>query len=187
MVDYGEGKIYKLSCEDGHYYYGSTVATLRTRLHGHKVASKKQPYRVYTHINTIGWDKVTIELVESYPCADRRELNKRESEYICNSKNDPLCLNTILSHATPEQREEKRAEYFKNYVRVITDDRREYQQRYTKEWRERNKEEIKKIKQEDYLKNKESRDQKNKERYYQNREEILRKLKKKRSLKNTSS
>jgi len=185
-MGYDEGKIYKLSCEDGHYYYGSTIASLRTRLYGHKLASKTQPYRVYTHINTIGWDKVTIELVENYPCSDKKELNKRESEYIANSRNDAQCLNTILSHATPEQREEKRAEYFKTYVRVITEDRKEYQKKYTKEWREAHKEELKKKKQEDYLKNKEARDQKNRERYYQNKDEILRKLREKRSIKTTS-
>ena len=182
-MGYDEGKIYKLSCEDGHYYYGSTITALRTRLHGHKLASKKQPYRVYAHINTIGWDKVTIELVENYPCADRKELNKRESEYIGNSRNDALCLNTILSHATPEQREEKRAEYFKTYVRVITEDRKEYQKNYTKEWREAHKDELKIKKHEDYQKNKEARDQKNRERYYQNKDEILRKLREKRSMK----
>jgi hypothetical protein len=185
-MGYDEGKIYKLSCEDGHYYYGSTIAALWSRLQGHKLASKKQPYRVYAHINTIGWDKVVIELIENYPCSDKNELNKKESEYIHNSRNDPLCLNTILSCATKEQKREKRKEYVKEHPRVITEDRREYQKGYLKEWREAHKEEIKKKKQEDYLKNKEARDQKNRERYYQNKEEILRKLKEKRSLKTTS-
>jgi hypothetical protein len=182
-MGYDEGKIYKLSCEDGHYYYGSTITALRTRLHGHKLASKTQPYRVYNYINTIGWDKVTIELVENYPCADRKELNKKESEYIYISRSDPFCLNTILSCATKEQKYEKRKEYVKEHPRIITEARKEYQKNYTKEWREAHKDELKIKKHEDYQKNKEDRDQKNRERYYQNKDEILRKLREKRSMK----
>jgi len=182
-MKYAEGKIYKLLCEDGHYYYGSTIQELFRRLDGHKRASKKQPYRVYSHINTIGWDKVTIELVENCPCADRKELNMKESEYIYMSRNDPLCLNMILSSATEEQKTEKRKEYVKEHPRIITDERKEYQKGYTKEWREKNRDEIKRKKQEDYLKNKEERDQRNRERYYENKTEILQRLREKRRLK----
>ena len=51
---YNNGKIYKLVCEDGCYYIGSTIQKLNLRFNSHKKSSKKVPCRVYDHINTMG-------------------------------------------------------------------------------------------------------------------------------------
>lgn len=185
-MGYDNGKIYKLECEDGHFYYGSTIAELRKRLYDHKVASEKQPYRVYQHIKTIGWDKVKIVLVENFPCKTKKELNQKENEYIVLHKDNELCLNTIVAFHTEETRKIAKKQY---YERTI-EDRREYErkrnqtehrkeqnrQRRLKEATD-NREEYLTKKREEYLRNKEKRDVKNKENYYKNREEVLRKKK----------
>jgi hypothetical protein len=178
-MDYQKSKIYKLECEDGCYYYGATSGSLEMRLCGHKMASTKQPYRVYKHINGIGWDKVKITLVEEYPCDSKKELNKRESEFIYEARKDEKCLNTILSFATEEQRQEKRDKYFETYVRRVTDKRIKYKHDYGIKYREQKGDELKQKKSEYYYTNKEDRDKKNMENYYKNKEEILRKKKEK--------
>jgi predicted GIY-YIG superfamily endonuclease len=71
---YNNGKIYKLVCEDGCYYIGSTIQKLNHKFNSHKKSSKKVVCRVYEHINIIGWDKVQIELVENYSCNNKQYL-----------------------------------------------------------------------------------------------------------------
>jgi len=178
-MNYQHSKIYKLECDDGCYYYGATTGSLDTRLRGHKKASTTQPYRVYTHINEIGWNKVKITLVEEFPCNLRSELNKRESEFIYEARKDEKCLNTILSFATEEQRQETRDKYFETYKRPLTEQRIEYNHTYSKKYREQKGNELKQKKSEYYYTNKEDRDKKTKENYYKNKEEILRKKKEK--------
>ena len=63
-MGYNTGKIYKLLCDDDHYYYGSTITTLINRFYNHKSSSKLMTSKLYKHINNIGWDKVKILLVE---------------------------------------------------------------------------------------------------------------------------
>lgn len=185
-MGYEKGKIYKLECEDGHFYYGSTIAELRKRLYDHKVASEKQPYRVYKHINTIGWDKVKIILVENFSCETKKQLNEKENEYIRLNKDNELCLNTILAFHTEETRKVAKKQYYEKTI----DQRREYERKRNQseqrkqQCRERrlkqateNREEYLTKKREEYLRNKEKRDAKNKENYYKNREEVLRKKK----------
>jgi len=178
-MDYQKSKIYKLECEDGCYYYGATTGSLNTRLRGHKKASTTQPYRVYKHINEIGWDKVKITLMEEYPCESRTDLNKRESDFIYEARKDEKCLNTILSFATEQQRHERQKTYLETYKRSLTEQRIEYNHAYNKKYREQKGDELKQNKSEYYYANKEERDKKNMENYYNNKEEILRKKKEK--------
>lgn len=186
-MDYNNSKIYKLECEDGCYYYGSTTQSLEKRIYNHKKASTKQPYRVYKHINMIGWDKVTIILIEIYPCKSKRDLNKRESEFIYRDRTDKKCLNTILSYATEQQKNEKKKAYLESYKRPLTDKRIEYNRNYNKEYREVKGDELKQKKSEYYYSNKEKLDAKNSENYYKNKEEILRKKREKYNLNKTTT
>lgn len=183
-MGYEKGKIYKLECEDGHFYYGSTMSELKTRLQNHKRASEKQPYRVYQHINTIGWDKVKIVLIENFPCESRKQLIEKENEYICQNKNNQLCLNTILAFHTEETKKIAKKEYYENTIeqrkeyekkRNQTEHRKEYNRQKRLKQATENREEYLTKKREEYLRNKEKRDAKNRENYYKNREEVLRK------------
>jgi hypothetical protein len=184
LMDYSKSKIYKLECEDGYYYYGTTIQSIDERLKSHKQSSKKQPYRVYKHINAIGWDKVKIILVENYPCESKKQLNRKESELIYQARKDEKCLNSILSYASEEQRKESREKYNETYVRPLTEKRIEHNHDYGIKYRQLKGHELKQKKSEYYYKNKEKRDEKNKENYYKNKEEILRKKREKYKLKN---
>ena len=75
---YENGTIYKLVCTDGHYYIGSTTQKLNVRFNHYKSLAKTHTERVYEYINILGWDKVNIELIEKYPCNNKKELSKRE-------------------------------------------------------------------------------------------------------------
>lgn len=101
-------KIYKMVCDDGYYYIGSTTLKyLSKRFCDHKFYSKKEcakTSRVYTHIASIGWDRVKIILIETLSCADSDELRMREDAYIVKAENDPLCLNHNRAFLTDDER-----------------------------------------------------------------------------------
>jgi hypothetical protein len=178
-MGYEKAKIYKLECDDGHYYYGSTINELRVRLSGHKDAATFRPYRVYQHINEIGWDKVKIVLVEACPCESRDELNRKENDYILAHKSDPLCLNNNLACLTDEQRKD----YKRRYTEAHKEELAEYHRQkrtgnpdvaeYQRQYREANKEALREQKRQYYIDHKEEHDAKSLERYYANRDRIL--------------
>ena len=151
---YIDGKIYQLLCIDGHYYYGSTIQQLYKRLSTHKNLSKTDKTVLYNHINTIGWDNVSMELVEDYPCETTQQLRAKEDEYIRQSKNDPLCLNVnracvskdeILAYSV-QYREEHREEilekkliYREQNRTLLCEKQKEYAQQHPESIREAKK------------------------------------------------
>ena len=83
MPNYSNSKVYKLiNSVDKKIYIGSTTQPLSTRLAEHKSKAKSRPYNVYKHLNTIGWDKVRIILIETVNCFNKEQLNQREQYYI---------------------------------------------------------------------------------------------------------
>ena len=124
---YQNGKIYKLVCKDGHYYIGSTIQELKLRFNSHKSSSStNNTSRVYTYINTIGWDKVKIKLIEKYPCELKSNLNEREEYYINKSKTDILCLNINRAYLSEEKRRENMKVYYEENKETIIESHREY-------------------------------------------------------------
>jgi predicted GIY-YIG superfamily endonuclease len=111
------GYIYKLVCPDGYYYISCTITPLIHRIQNHKQHAKTSKLRVYAHINTIGWDDIKIELIETYICSSKKELITKMNTYIENHTNDYYCLNdeikkkedkkekkeTIIIHETIEE------------------------------------------------------------------------------------
>ncbi len=92
-----EGKIYKLSGGD-RFYYGSTKRSLNLRKNEHYYKSKHiAGRRLYKYFNSIGWDNVTIELVEAFSCESKAEILAKENEYINKYIGDTNCLNSILA------------------------------------------------------------------------------------------
>lgn len=156
-MGYETGKIYKLVCDDGKYYIGSTIRCLKMRLSSHKSASTKtETNNTYNHIKTIGWDKVKIELIELFPCENRIQLLERETWHISQHKENQLCLNTrnpLTDNTTPEAKEahkEKCKEYYQQHRGEILQKRSEYQtenreqrSEYNREYRQRNAEKLK--------------------------------------------
>jgi hypothetical protein len=111
----GKGKIYKLYCSDGYYYYGSTHNKyLSQRYHKHKTDSVLPSYKdnkVYSHINKLGWSNVSIILVEEFDYTTRDEMRRRENAYIVAALDDALCLNHNRAYVTDEERLLKSKEY----------------------------------------------------------------------------
>ena len=83
MSRFSNGKVYKLiNSVDKKIYIGSTTQPLSKRVADHKSKAKSRPYSVYKHLNTIGWDKVRIILIETVNCFNKEQLNQREQHYI---------------------------------------------------------------------------------------------------------
>jgi len=125
---YKRGKIYRLACTSTlDIYYGSTIQTLNDRLIDHRKSSNSCESKNFV-------DPV-IELIEDYPCNNKRELEKKEQYYIDNNE----CINKIKSYVSEEDRIENNKKYCKKYHQ----DNREKQNEKRKKYREENKEKIK--------------------------------------------
>ena len=104
-------KIYKLLCDDNHYYYGSTVSKyLSSRFCCHRNDSDREEFKnnkLHSHIRSIGWDRVKIILVAEFPFVSHDDRRRKENEYIVAALNDPLCLNHNRAYITDEERKKK--------------------------------------------------------------------------------
>lgn len=129
MPNYQKGRIYKLINDvDESIYVGSTCHKLKDRLSGHKCDAKRySTYKVYEHLNEIGWEHVTIELIEKYPCETKRELWLRERHWAKKLKAD---LNSLRAIITPEEAKQEKKEYMRKYKKEhrqqINDNNRKY-------------------------------------------------------------
>jgi len=134
-VDYKNGKVYKLSCPDGHYYIGSTASELSTRLSQHKHAiTNKTHGGTYTYFQKIPVAEITIELIEDSPCESKKELNEYEDYFIELAMEDSLCLNSRRSYRTEE--------YIKKYDKTYYEENKEHIASMCREYYEKNKEKI---------------------------------------------
>jgi hypothetical protein len=85
---YKDAKIYKIfSDKTDLIYIGSTIRTLNIRLSEHKLRNKKNIKQILDIDPNL-----KIELLESYPCKNKNELETRERYYIEN--ND--CVNKTI-------------------------------------------------------------------------------------------
>ena len=117
---YQRGKIYSMTCDDGHYYIGSTTMSLTDRFHHHKEFSKTHDTHVYEYCKRVGWKNITIELLEDYPCDSSQELHEREEYHLAPVREDPLCLNMNRAFMTPADRKIARRQYYEENREQIT-------------------------------------------------------------------
>ncbi len=126
MVNYQEGKIYRIVCNTtGLQYIGSTCDRLSNRFAGHKSTFKvflngggnyTSSYEILKNNNC------EIILIENYPCADRNELLARERYWIENTPN----VNKIRRpSATKEELMAQKIEYNRVYREEHKEERRE--------------------------------------------------------------
>ncbi len=182
--------VYKLQCDDGYYYYGSTKNKINYRLNNHKQDCKKFPERkIYKHINEIGWDNVNIEIVKEIVFTSHSDLKKEENYFIKKAKHikDEYCLNEKCSKLTPEEKKEFVKEYYESHKEDILEKRKEYREEnretinkkiaeYRKtndKHRKYNREYSKKHRKELYEKNKDHELEMCKKYYETHKEEIL--------------
>ena len=113
MLDYKNGKIYQIVCNDtGEVYIGSTVTSLERRLSTHKA-----PTSTCCSKQIIDRNNYYIELLETYPCNNEFELNRKEGEY----QRAIECINHNIAGRTYK-------EYYQNNKEVIIKQKHEYRQ-----------------------------------------------------------
>jgi hypothetical protein len=179
---YSNGKIYKLKCSDGKYYYGSTISSLQRRLFDHKSCAKKNPNRkIYNHINTLGWENVNIELIEDFPCSSIRELHNREDYYINNVLKQDYnnCLNINRVDITDEENKQRQKQYNMKNREKIADYKAFYRvenankiREYNKQYSEEHKEEILQKKRKYHKENAEKEKEQMKQYYEKNKDTV---------------
>lgn len=134
--------IYRLDCPDGFFYIGSTKQSLEQRFYSHKRDSKKYNRKLYTHINSIGWDSIKIIILEE---CDDTIRQQREDELIKASLLDTKCLNHNRVSITVNEK----IEYQRQYYVSRKEEKRQYQSahkeeiiEYQKQYHSAHKEEI---------------------------------------------
>ena len=127
MSKYQNGKIYKITNEDMHelVYYGSTICNLNKRLGNHKYDIKRTNNSSKILFNT---ENYKIELIELYPCENRKQLCEREGWYIQNNN----CINKNISGRTQKEYQKEYSELNKQYYK-------EYFKEYNKKYYNLNK------------------------------------------------
>ena len=79
-----DGNTYKiLNSETNDVYVGATCQRLVKRMMNHRTKVKEgKETALYNEMREIGIEHFYIELVESYPCENSEQLNKREGEWM---------------------------------------------------------------------------------------------------------
>ena len=126
MPDYSHGKIYKVTCESGLVYIGSTVQNLKKRLRLHNTSANNCETRHFINPK--------IELLEDYPCETKDELLWKEREWI--DKTD--CVNKYRPIITREEKRERQKKCNKKYH----EEHKQQQNEASRKYRAKNLEKI---------------------------------------------
>ena len=85
MVNYKNGKVYRLVSPSGKQYVGSTTQPLSKRLHAHKYDYKRWKSgktHYVTSFELFESEKVEVILIEDFPCDRKEQLHARERYYV---------------------------------------------------------------------------------------------------------
>ena len=132
------GIIYKLSDDEGYYYYGSTIQTLRERFGLHKFDSKKTKSKLYQQFTYEKFcqNRITIKVIEEVVVKNQRELQKTEDLYIQWCRNDLKLLNSVREYITEEESK------YKEQRQKYRNDHRQEINHHAKKYYDKNKERI---------------------------------------------
>lgn len=172
MVNYQNGKIYKIVCnKTGKCYIGSTAKlTLAQRLVGHKEGFKKwsADQKHYTSSYEILKEgDYYILLIEDFSCDSKDQLRAREQYHI--DHND--CINMRKSLRTEEQKKEYNQQWMNQNIESHKDRYNETRrEKYNND--EEHKAKVNQSNKECYQKHKEEHNKKTKEYYEANKETI---------------
>ena len=159
MVNYNEGKIYKIESTLGNMvYYGSTTKKrLCDRMTTHRgdynkwLKGKSNLVMVYNLFEEYGLENCKIILVENCPCESRDELHAREAHYIRNFE----CVNKCIPNRTNKEYYEDNKVKIAEKAKVYREVNKDKLLKYGKEYHEVNKERINEHYKEYYQNNKE--------------------------------
>jgi len=130
MVNYQNGKIYRID-GGGLTYIGSTTNNyLSTRLAGHKCdynrfLDGKKNY--YTSFEILKTDNYRIELLEKFPCDSKDELTAREGYYI----RQMVCVNKHIAGRTKKEwHQDNKNELNQKYKQYYQDNKEQLKKRH---------------------------------------------------------
>ena len=111
-INYNNCCIYKIEhIEDDNLLYVGLTTNFNKRKGQHKSnckneKSKEHNHKLYRMIRENGgWDYFKMIEIEKYPCNDRREADKRETEIMKELK---ASMNMVKSYATKEETKERK-------------------------------------------------------------------------------
>ena len=114
MVNYGNGKIYKVICSaTGRVYIGSTTVTLSRRMTSHRAPNNR--------CMTKDFIDGKIFLIEDYPCERKEQLLSRERFFIESME----CVNKCRPIITNEETIESKKEYYQKHKDQLNEKKRE--------------------------------------------------------------
>lgn len=134
MVNYGNGKIYKIvSNQTDKVYIGSTTKKyLSQRMDDHRRnfrdwKNKKFPY--LTSFDILQFDDANIVLIEGFDCKSKDELRSREQHYIEQFKD--VCVNSHYAIGVNIQkiRQKDRERYYRDKPKRIALVKKRYEQK----------------------------------------------------------
>ncbi len=120
MNKYQSGKIYKIIDNTSNMVYvGSTYKTLQQRLNGHEQqfkTFKAGKHHYITSFKILENNNYKIELIESFPCETKQELNKREGNILIELRNKGLnvinrCIAGLTRKESDDQYRKKKQGY----------------------------------------------------------------------------
>ena len=126
MVNYYNGKIYRLVCKDtGEVYIGSTVCALNLRYNNHKCeAYMENKFCVSRQI--IQRENHSIELIENYPCNTKEELLFRERHWIDQTE----CINKSTPILSVEEKRQMKCRQASKYRQIHKEVIKEWNSKY---------------------------------------------------------
>ena len=163
-MDYSKCCIYKIEHNDDEslVYVGHTTC-FNKRKTAHKSSCKNENekhynLKVYQMIRQNGgWEMFKMIEVEKYPCADRREAERRENEVM---KELRASMNTNKSFLTQDEITEYKKEHNTNYYELHKEKLLHQMKEYNKEYNETNKQKIQEYNKEYYELHKEKNKEK---------------------------
>jgi hypothetical protein len=134
MVDYKNGKVYKLVCNvTGLVYVGSTTQALSVRKAGHVRDFKDWRHGkrgCITACKIIENGNHNIVLLEEVQCENKEQLHRKEREWIerlqCVNKHIPTRTKAEYRQTNRERIAEKRKEHYRANKDMIAEKKKEY-------------------------------------------------------------
>lgn len=150
MNKYENSKIYKLSCDNyDKIYVGSTIQPLEERLKDHLNDYNRfkngKCNKVITSFQLFEKGKVSIELLEQCKFTTKKDLLKKEQEYILKFDN---CVNKVLPVRTKKQYRIDCKDEIKKYREAYYDNHKENILKKTHDYYIKNKDKIRAYKNE---------------------------------------
>ena len=138
MVNYENGKIYKIVCnETNDVYIGSTVEKLSVRMSKHRAHYKRYQAGKRSYITSfeiLKYPSAKILLVRNCPCDSKEELHAIEGNFIRNNE----CVNKVIPGRTSVEYYQDNSEQIKQKVKQYRQSNSEQIKQKVKQYRKDN-------------------------------------------------